>query len=76
MVWCEHFKYAHPKLSLLLCIGFNCMLIHGHKSLMDTVLVLILKDKKGNVTSADNYRLIAITNVSSKILALVFLSCF
>ena len=54
------------------------MIVHGHvsKPMMDTVLVPIIKDKKGDVTSADNYRPIALTTVSSKLFELIFLSRF
>ena len=44
--------------------------------LMDTVLIPIIKDKKGDITDADNYRPIAITSVTSKIFEYVFLKRF
>ena len=61
----EHFKFSSAKVSVLLCFLFNAMLLHGYicPELMDTVLTPILKDKKGDISSKDNYRPIAITSV-------------
>ena len=54
---------------------FKAMSIHGYvpSKMMETVIVPIVKDKKGIVTDKDNYRPIAITSVLSKILELVLL---
>ena len=66
----EHFIYGSDKLCVYLCMLFNAMIVHGFvcKGLMDTILVPIVKDKKGDISSKDNYRPIAITSVISKIL--------
>ena len=40
---------------------------------MDTILTPIIKDKKGNISSKDNYRPIAVTSVISKVLESVIL---
>ena len=74
----EHFKFGSDKLSVLLCLLFNSMILHGYicQELMDTILIPIVKDKKGNVSSKDNYRPIAITSVISKILESVILIRF
>jgi len=71
----EHFLYAHEKIFLLLSFVFNAMLIHGYVPyrLMDTVIIPLVKDKKGDITDKDNYRPIAITCISSKILELCML---
>ena len=68
-VYGEHFKYAHESINVLLALVFNCMVIHGFlpDNLMDTLLVPLIKDKKGNVTHSDNYRPQAITCLASKI---------
>ena len=65
----EHFRYASNKLPVLLALCFNAMLLHGHvpKCFSDTILVPIIKDKKGNFTDMNNYRPIAITSVVSNI---------
>ena len=51
-------------ISLLL----NCIVIHGYlpNDLMSSVIVPIVKNKKGNITDMDNYRPIAITTVFLK----------
>ena len=71
----EHFKYAGDSIAQLLCIVFNAMFVHGHipDSLMQTHVISIVKDKKGDLSDKDNYRPIAITCVASKILELLIL---
>ena len=71
----EHFKFSHPIIVDILCTLFNCMMSHGFvpSKLMETIIVPIVKDKKGIVTSKDNYRPIAITSVASKILEYLLL---
>jgi len=74
----EHFKYASDKLYVLLSLVLNCMIKHGYlpAKFMETVLVPIVKDKKGDITDGDNYRPIAITCVTSKVVELVILEKF
>jgi len=71
----EHFKYANRRLVVLLSLCFNSMLVHGYvpKRFSDSILVPILKDKKGDITDVDNYRPIAITSVASKIFEKIML---
>ena len=71
----EHVKYATDRICILLCLLFNAMIVHGYicQELMDTILIPIVKDKKGNISSKDNYRPIALTSVISKILESIFL---
>ena len=71
----EHICYAHPKLSVFFHLVFNSMMIHGTvpEKLMDTKLISIIKDKKGIITDKDNYRPIAITSATSKVLELIIL---
>jgi hypothetical protein len=72
----EHLKFACEKIAVLLCLFFNCVLLHGYLclDLMDTILIPILKDKKGDITSKENYRPIAITTVVSKLFEMVILN--
>ena len=72
----EHLKFASDKISVLLCLLFNTMITHGYmcQELMDTILIPIVKDKKGNISSKDNYRPIALTSVLSKVLEAIILS--
>ena len=71
----EHFKYADDSLCVLICMLFNVMLSHGYlpDGLMKTIIVPIIKDKKGLVTDKNNYRPIAITSIASKVLELILL---
>jgi hypothetical protein len=72
----EHYLYASNRVYVHLSIIFNSMMLHGFipDHLMDTIIISLLKDKKGNVMDKDNYRPIAITCVSSKILELIILA--
>jgi hypothetical protein len=71
----EHYIFASNKLSVLLCIVFNCMIIHSYvpEALLDTIIVPLVKGKKEDIMDKDNYRPIAITCISSKILELTIL---
>ena len=74
-IYAEHLKYAADNLTVLLSMVFNSMLIHGHlpSKLMDTKISPIVKDKKGDLSSADNYRPIAVTCILSKVFGLMIL---
>ena len=71
----EHLVYCNDKLNCLLSILFNCILIHSHlpADFMLSFIVPLVKDKKGDITSKDNYRPIALTNILSKVLELIIL---
>lgn len=75
-IYGEHFKLADKSVHVYLTLLFNAVVIHGYIPLeiMNTVLVPIIKDKKGDITSKDNYRPIAITCILSKLLELLILS--
>jgi hypothetical protein len=74
-IYSEHFILAHDKAAILLSMLFNAMVVHGHmpQMMMDTVLIPIIKDKKGDVTDRDNYRPVAVACIISKILELILL---
>jgi len=74
-IYSEHFKLAHDKVAVMLSLIFNAMIIHGYipEMVMDTILIPIVKDRKGDVTDRDNYRPIAVTCISSKILELLIM---
>ena len=52
---------------------FTCMFIHGYlpKDMLSIVLIPILKDKAGNLSSKDNYRPVALASITSKVLEVV-----
>ena len=62
-------------LRIPLLMVLNSMLIHAHlpPKLMSTKISPIMKDKKGDLSSADNYRPIAITYILSKVFELMIL---
>lgn len=65
----EAFLFSHVRLSILLSCCFSAMLSHGFipKSMMDTVIVPIVKNNCGKLSDINNYRPIALANISSKI---------
>ena len=71
----EHYKYASDRVSVLLSLFYTACFVHGHlpKELMDSIIMPIVKDNKGDLTDKDNYRPLAITSVSSKIIELVYI---
>ena len=68
-LYAEHFKYASDELCILIAMALNAMVIHGYfpDELMYTVIIPLVKNKKGDITDMDNYRPIAITTVFSKV---------
>lgn len=72
----EHFKYSDGLINEFFCKFINLAIIHGYipKKALETVLVPIVKDKKGNITDVDNYRPIAIATVASKIIEVLLLN--
>ena len=66
----EHFKYAHSNVTSLLSMLFNTMFLHNYLSckFLETIIVPIIKNKKGLITDKDNYRPIAISSVVTRIL--------
>ena len=71
----EHVKHADASLSCLLSMLFNSIFNHGYlpKNIIHSIIVPIIKDKKGIVTNKDNYRPIAITSVLSKLIEIIML---
>lgn len=74
-IYAEHCKYADIKLHVLLAMFYNCMIVHDYlpHDFMTTIIVPIVKDKKGDLTSCDNYRPVALTTIMSKVFELVIL---
>jgi len=75
-IFAEHFKYADDIICTYLSMLFNAMIMHGYipNSIMYTIIVPIVKDKKALLNSKDNYRPVALTSIISKILEIVLLN--
>ena len=73
---CEHFKHAHGDICKVLSLLFNSMLSHNYLplKLMDSLLIPLLKDKKGDISDQDNYKTVTLINVVSEILETVRLN--
>ena len=72
-IYSEHLKFASSYLVDLLSYCFSSMFVHGvlPESMLSVVLVPVLKDKAGKITSKDNYRPIALASVVSKIVEII-----
>ena len=71
----EHLKHASLKTAPLLALSFTGFMIHGMlpDSLLSVLLVPVVKDKSGKISSIDNYRPIALASIISKVLEIVIL---
>ena len=66
----ESLKYADTSICVFLCMQFNSILYDSYlpSKLMDTVIVPIVKDKKGDLGSKNNFRPTALTTIMSTLL--------
>ena len=74
----ESLKFSYSWLYVLLSLCFSLCLTHGYlpKSVMETTIVPIVKNKCGNLSNCNNYRLIAIAIITSKVLeSLILVKC-
>ena len=71
----EHLKYASNVLVPLLAMCFTSFMSHGFlpDSMLSVMLVPVIKDKAGKISSKDNYRPIALTSVISKLVEVIML---
>ena len=71
----EHLKYASNVLVPLLAMCFTSFISHGYlpESMLSVVLVPVIKDKAGKISSKDNYRPIALASVISKLVEVIML---
>ena len=74
----EHIKYSCKRITILISLLFNCCIAHGYLpvDMLDTVIVPLIKDKKGDITDKDNYRPIALTTILSKLFEIVILNMY
>ena len=73
----KNFKVTDDRLCVLfrLLFMFNSVTVHGYvpSHLMDSIIIPVLKDSKGDIIDKDNYRPVAITCISSKLIELLIL---
>jgi hypothetical protein len=71
----EHIINSHPCLIVHLKLLFNMMLLHGYvpSSFGTGIIVPLIKDKSGDLSSVENYRPITLSPVISKIFESVLL---
>ena len=72
----ESFKFADTSICVFLCMLFNSILYHSYlpSKLMDTVIVPIVKDKKGDLGSKNNFRPTALTTIMSNLFEILILN--
>ena len=70
----EHLKYA-AAYSVFIALCFTGLLMHGELpvSMLSVVLVPVVKDKTGKISSLENYRPNALASVLSKVLKQIIL---
>ena len=71
----ESLKYANHILPVLLSIRFTCMFKHCYLpiSMLDSVIVPLVKNRNGDLSDKNNYRPIALSSVISKVFENVIL---
>ena len=74
----EHLRYGGSCLSIHLSVAFTAFLRHSFipYQFLESHIVPIVKDKRGDMSSEENYRGIAISSVMSKVLERIILDRF
>ena len=74
----EHLLHAHPVLCLLLCKLFNAMLELGHvpRDFHYGIIIPVIKDQCGDISSANNYRGITLSPAISKLFEMCIMDKF
>jgi len=75
-IFAEHLKNSSCRVLVLLSICITSLFVHGAlpASLIDIVLVPVIKNKSGSITSKDNYRPIALAGALSKVIESIILN--
>ena len=74
----KYFKFAHDKLHALLSMCFTLLFTHCYLplSMIETIIVPIVKNKCGNLSDSNNYRPIALATIISKLFeSAILLKC-
>ena len=74
----EAYKYSEHRLAVYLALFFNLRVYCGYlpKLLICPSFVPIVKNKSGDLTDVNNYRVIAISNSCTKILESILYNCY
>ena len=72
----EHMKHCSRRIIPILATCFSGFMVHGFlpESMKSVVLIPIIKDKKAQINSKDNYRPVAVASVLSKVCELIILN--
>lgn len=75
-IYAEHLKFSSRRILVLLSLCFTSLFVHGAlpDSLISVVLLPIIKDKAGKISSKENYRPIALASIISKVLEGIILN--
>ena len=73
----NHFIYGTHRLVVSLMILFNGMLVHGFSpsEFLKAVVIPIPKNKKKSLNNSDNYRGIALGNITGQIMDIMIMDC-
>ena len=74
----ESLRCARVRLHVLLSLCFSACFLHSYlpKSLLETTIVPVIRNKCSTLTDCINYRSIAIATISSKLLeSIILLKC-
>ena len=75
-LYSNHFKHGTKRLSIILSLFFNSMLIHGiaPDELLQGTMIPLIKDTRGKKQCSDNYRALTIGTGMAKILDIIILN--
>ena len=73
----NHFIYDTHRFVVSLMILFNGMLVHGFSpsEFLKAVVIPIPKNKKKSLNNSDNYRGIALGNITGKLMDIMIMNC-
>ena len=71
----DHFIHSSHKLKVLISMLIQSMFIHGYTpdKLLESVLISIQKDSRGDLCCSDNYRGIALCSALCKVIDIVII---
>ena len=75
-IYAEHLLHCSQRCVTMLAMCFTGLFVHGFMpdTMLEIVLVPVIKDKTGRIDQVDNYRPIALASVISKVVEIILLS--